>query len=49
MKNAISVSSLPARAPWHNLSWRRFLPLVFAGNVVVASLAWVIVGLVMPS
>jgi hypothetical protein len=48
MKNAIAIPPLPARAPWHNLSWRRFLPLVSAGNVVVASLAWVIVGLICP-
>ena len=38
---------LPALAPWSKLSWGLFLPLVFAGNVVVATLAWIIVGLVM--
>jgi hypothetical protein len=29
------------------LSWALFLPLVFAGNVVVAALAWMIVGIVL--
>jgi hypothetical protein len=33
-------------APRSKLSWSLFL-LVFAGNVVVAVLAWVIVGLIM--
>jgi hypothetical protein len=34
-------------APWSVLSWGLFLPLVFAGNVVVATLAWFTVELVM--
>ena len=38
---------LPALAPLSKLSWGLFLPLVFAGNVVVATLAWIIVGLVL--
>jgi hypothetical protein len=38
---------LPAFAPWSKLSWGLVLPLVFAGNVVVATLGWIIVGLVM--
>jgi hypothetical protein len=38
---------LPALAPWSKLSWGLALPLVFAGNVVVATLAWIIIGLVM--
>jgi hypothetical protein len=33
-------------APWSKLSWGLFVPLVFAGNVAVATLAWIIVGLV---
>jgi hypothetical protein len=44
-KWGISTEALPKFAPWSKLSW--LLPLVFAGNVVVAVLAWVIVGLVM--
>ena len=40
----MSISaSLPSAAPWRNLSWGLFLPLVFAGNVVMATLAWIIV------
>ena len=38
---------LPTLPPWSKLSWSFFLPLVFAGNVVVAVLAWFIVELVM--
>jgi hypothetical protein len=37
--------SLPA--PWRDLSWGVFLSLSFAANVVVAVLAWIIVGLFM--
>jgi hypothetical protein len=40
-------ASLPSAAPWRNLSWGLFLPLVFAGNVVMATLAWIIVGWIM--
>ena len=36
-------ASLPSAAPWRNLSWTLFLPLVFAGNIVMATLAWIIV------
>jgi len=43
----ISTEALPKLAPWSKLSWRLLLPLVLAGNVVVAVLAWVIVGLAM--
>jgi hypothetical protein len=43
----ISTRALPKFAPWPKSSWYLLLPLVFAGNVVVAVLAWVIVGLVM--
>jgi hypothetical protein len=43
----ISTEALPKLAPWSKLSWSLLLPLVFAGNVVVAVLAWVIVGLAM--
>jgi hypothetical protein len=42
-----TLLSVPAQAPWRNLSWGRLLPLVFAFNVVVATLAWIIVGLIM--
>jgi hypothetical protein len=40
-------ASLPSAAPWRNLSSGLFLPLVFAGNVVMATLAWIIVGWIM--
>jgi hypothetical protein len=40
-----SLLQLPTFASWRDLSW--LLPLVFAGNIVVATLAWVIVELVM--
>jgi hypothetical protein len=46
MKKTITTPSLPAGAPWRNLRWGLFLPLVFAGNVIVATLAWIIVGMV---
>lgn len=38
---------LPALAPWSKLSWGLFVPLAFAGNVVLSTLAWFVVGLVM--
>jgi hypothetical protein len=38
---------LSTLAPLSNLSWGLFIPLVFAGNVAVATLAWFIVELVM--
>jgi hypothetical protein len=38
---------LSALAPRSKLSWGLFIPLVFAGNVAVATLAWFIVELVM--
>ena len=41
--------SLSRPAPWRDLSWSIFLPLSFVANVVVAILAWIIVGLIMPS
>jgi hypothetical protein len=34
-------------APWRKLRRGFFLPLAFVGNVIVATLAWIIVGLVM--
>jgi hypothetical protein len=46
-RSGISAEALPKFAPWSKLSWFLLVPLVFAGNVVVAMLAWVIVGLVM--
>ena len=33
--------------PWRQPSWPVFLPLVFAANVGVATLAWFVVGLFM--
>jgi hypothetical protein len=39
--------SLSALGLWSKLSWGLFIPLVFAGNVAVATLAWFIVELVM--
>jgi hypothetical protein len=47
MKKTITTPSLQAAAPWRNLRWGLLIPLVFAGNVVVATLAWIIVGMVM--
>ena len=41
------ITALPSAAPWRNLSWALFLPLVSAGNVVMATLAWIIVGWIM--
>jgi hypothetical protein len=41
--------SLSTPAPWRDPSWGVFLPLSFVANVVVAILAWIIVGLIMPS
>jgi hypothetical protein len=34
-------------APWFRWGWGLFIPLVFAGNVIVAIFAWYIVALVM--
>ena len=39
-------SRLPPIAHWSHPRWGLFLLLVLAGNVVVATLAWIIVGLV---
>jgi hypothetical protein len=36
----------PTLAPWSKLSWGFFLPLVFAGNVIVIGLAWFLFELV---
>ena len=47
-QEVVWLESRSTLAPWSVLSWGLFLPLVFAGNVVVATLAWIIVGLVMP-
>jgi hypothetical protein len=33
-------------APWPETSWHVVVPAVFLGNVVVAILAWFIVGLI---
>jgi hypothetical protein len=47
MKKITPLLSLPTLAPWSKLNWRLFVPLVFASNVVLAILAWVIIELVM--
>jgi hypothetical protein len=47
MKEFISTPSFPERAPWDNLSWAQILPLVLVADLTLASLAWVIVSLVM--
>jgi hypothetical protein len=39
-----SILQLPTFAPWRDLRW---LPLVLAGNSVVATIAWIVVWLVM--
>ena len=41
--------SVSIPAPWRDLSWGVFLPLSFVANVVVAILAWIVVGVIMPS
>jgi hypothetical protein len=46
-QRAMWPESLSELAPWSKMSWGLFVPLVFAGNVVVATLAWFIVELVM--
>jgi hypothetical protein len=46
-QGVIWPEGFPTVAPWSKLSWGLFLPLVFGGNVVVATLAWIIVGLFM--
>jgi hypothetical protein len=39
----------PTPAPWRDMSWGVFLPVAFVANVVVAILAWILVGLMMPN
>jgi hypothetical protein len=46
-QGAIWREGLSTLAPWSTLSWGVFIPLVFVGNVAVATLAWFIVELVM--
>jgi hypothetical protein len=46
MDEAVRPAAQSARAPWHNLRWRFFLPLVFAANMLVATLAWIIVSII---
>jgi hypothetical protein len=41
------LEGFPTLAPWSKLSWGFLLPVVFVGNIVVATSAWIIVGLVM--
>jgi hypothetical protein len=45
--NAIWPEGNPTQAPRSRLSWGLFIPLVFACNVAVATLAWIVVGSVM--
>ena len=42
----ISRKEPPSFAGWNKPQWGPFLLLLFAGNVVVATLAWIIVRLV---
>ena len=45
---ASMVRNLSVRVfAWQDLNWGLVLPLVFAGNVVVATLAWFLVGFLM--
>jgi hypothetical protein len=46
-QGAVWTEGLSTPAPWSKTSWGLFVPLVFSGNVVVATLAWFIVELVM--
>jgi hypothetical protein len=39
----------PTPAPWRDMSRGVFLPVAFVANVVVAILAWILVGLMMPN
>jgi hypothetical protein len=41
-----SLLPFPTFAPQRDLRW--VLPLVVLGNIAVATLAWIVVGLVMP-
>jgi hypothetical protein len=41
--------SLSTPAPWRDLSWGVSLPLSLVANIVVAGLAWIVVGLIMSS
>jgi hypothetical protein len=40
------LGSLETRPTWRNPSWAYILPVVFAGNVVVAAFGWMIVWVV---
>jgi len=42
-QRAIWRKGLPSFAHWNKPRWGLFLLLVFAGNVLVATLAWIIV------
>jgi hypothetical protein len=45
--DAIEAEDVAKQAPWSKWGWGLFVPLVFAGNVVVATFAWFIIALVM--
>jgi hypothetical protein len=44
---AIQGEDIPRQGPWSKWGWSLFVPLAFAGNVVVAIFAWFVVALVM--
>jgi hypothetical protein len=44
---ATEAEDVSRQAPWSKWGWGLFLPLAFAGNVVVAIFAWFIVALLM--
>jgi hypothetical protein len=45
--DAVWPERLSTPAHWSTMSWGLFVPLAFSGNVVVATLAWLIVERVM--
>jgi hypothetical protein len=47
--NGQGSRSLSTPVLWLDLRWGVLLPLAFVANVVVAILAWITVGLIMPS
>jgi hypothetical protein len=49
LKKAFPALSSSAVAPWHDLRWIIVLPLLLAGDIIVATLAWFAVSLVLPS
>ena len=47
LQRAILRKGLPSFARWNKPKWGLFLLLVLAGNALVATLAWIIVRLIM--